>query len=119
MQAPTLVPAKGAGTATLLTGPSGENVTIARPAPEGPSPPPQALARPAADASAESAAPRFSGPRSPAGGGGASSFGGGAAASSSVTSSGVAAAPGVVSSSSTFSSLATRLSTGVACSSAG
>ena len=63
--APTLVPANGGETLTLLAGPSGENVIVARPAPEGPSPLLQACARRAALASTNVAAPRLNEPRSP------------------------------------------------------
>jgi len=80
---PTGVPANGAETVTAFTGPSGENVTLALPEPLGPSARLQAEAREAAEPSAESAAPRLSGERSPSGitaGGGAGGGGGGSTA---------------------------------------
>ena len=62
-QCPTAVPAKGGETLTALTGPSGEKVTLAEPEPLGPSLRLQAAAAEAAEPSAASAAPRFSGER--------------------------------------------------------
>lgn len=66
--APTAVPANGAETPTDSTGPSGEKVMLAVPAPVGPSGRLQAIADDAAEFNAESAARRLSGGRSSFGG---------------------------------------------------
>jgi hypothetical protein len=64
---PTDVPANGPETLTDLTEPSGENVTLAEPEPDGPSASLQAAAADAALPSAANAAPRLSGARWPSG----------------------------------------------------